>query len=84
MSFEGKVCGKVCLSGIIARNSHYSKTVIDYTKDEAHITNIGVLVEDMENSIKNTLDTIYLMKSKQIIDSGRYNPTEVKPGIAQA
>jgi len=84
MSFEGKVCGKVCLSGTIARSSHYSKVVSDYTNDEAHITNIGVLVEDMENSIRNTLDTVYCMKSKQIIDTARYNPTEGKPGIAQA
>ena len=38
----------------------------------------------MENSIRNTLDTIYCMKSKQIIDTARYNPTEGKPGIAQA
>ena len=84
MSFEGKAVGKVCLSGTIARSSHYSKTVDDYTDDEAHITNIGVLVEDMENSIRNTLDTVYLMKSKQIIDTARFNPTEGKPGIAQA
>jgi len=84
MSFEGQAVGKVCLSGTIARSSHYSKVVNDYTQDEAHITNIGVLVEDMENSIRNTLDTIYCMKSKQIIDTARYNPIEGKPGIAQA
>ena len=84
MSFESKICGKVCLSGTIARSSHYSKTVTDYTSDESHVSNIGVLVEDMENSIRNTLDTIYCMKSKQIIDTARYNPTEGKPGIAQA
>ena len=84
MSFEGKACGKVCLSGTIARSSHFSKIVTDYTDDEAHIENIGVLVEDMENSIRNTLDNVYLMKSKQIIDTARYNPTEGKPGIAQA
>ena len=84
MSFESQICGKVCLSGTIARSSHYSKLVNDYTNDEAHVTNIGVLVEDMENSIRNTLDTIYLLKSKQIIDTARYNPTEGKPGIAQA
>ena len=84
MSFESKVCGKVCLSGTIARSSHYSKTVTDYTSDESHVSNIGVLVEDMENSIRNTLDTIYCMKSKQIIDTARYNPTEGKPGIDQA
>ena len=84
MSFESKICGKVCLSGTIARSSHYTKTVTDYTSDESHVSNIGVLVEDMENSIRNTLDTIYCMKSKQIIDTARYNPTEGKPGIAQA
>ena len=84
MSFNSNICGKVCLSGTIARSSHFTKDVSDYTKDEAHITNIGVLVEEMENSIRNTLDTVYCMKSKQIIDTARYNPTEGKPGIAQA
>ena len=84
MSFNSKICGKVCLSGTIARSSHFTKDVNDYTKDEAHVTNIGVLVEEMENSIRNTLDTVYCMKSKQIIDTARYNPTEGKPGIAQA
>ena len=84
MSFNSKICGKVCLSGTIARSSHFDKIVNDYTNDEAHITNIGVLVEEMENSIRNTLDTVYCMKSKQIIDTARYNPTEGKPGIAQA
>ena len=75
MSFNSKICGKVCLSGTIARSSHFTKEVMDYTNDEAHITNIGVLVEEMENSIRNTLDTVYCMKSKQIIDTARYNPT---------
>ncbi len=84
MAFESKICGKVCLSGTIARSSHYTKEVKDYTSDEAHVTNIGVLVEDMENSIRNALDTIYCMKSKQIIDTARYNPTQGKPGIQQA
>ena len=84
MSFNSKICGKVCLSGTIARSSHLTKEVNDYTNDEAHIGNIGALVEEMENSIRNTLDTVYLMKSKQIIDTARYNPTEGKPGIAQA
>ena len=84
MTFESKICGKVCLSGTVARNSHYTKVVNDYTKDEKNVENIGVLVEDMENSIRNTLDTVYCLKSKQIIDTDRYNPTEGKPGIAQA
>ena len=45
MSFESKICGKVCLSGAIVRSSHYSKLV--NTQDEDHVTNIGVLVEDI-------------------------------------
>lgn len=84
MKFDSKICGTVCLSGTITRNSHYTKLVTDYTKDEKTVENIGVLVEDMENNIRNTLDTIYCLKSKQIIDTARYNPTQGKPGIVQA
>ena len=84
MSFENKNCGKVCLSGTITRNTRLTKEVDDYINDDSHVTTIGVLVEDMENNIGNALDTIYCRKSKQIIDTARYNPTEGKPGIAQA
>ena len=52
MSFESKICGKVCLSGTIVRSSHYSKLVNDYTQDEDHVTNIGVLVEDIVFFVK--------------------------------
>ena len=38
MSFNSNICGKVCLSGTIARSSHFTKDVSDYTKDEAHIS----------------------------------------------
>ena len=84
MRFNSPICGAVGLSGTVTRNSHYTKLVTDYTKDENTVENIGVLVEDMENSIRNTLDTVYCLKSKQIIDTARYNPTQGKPGIVQA
>lgn len=84
MSFTNKICGKVCLSGTIARSSHYSKTVKSYVKDDDHIANIGVLVEDMENSIRNTLDTVYCMKSKEILETARYSPVEGKPNVKGA
>ena len=45
MAFDSKICRKVLLTGTISRCSKLSKEVNDYTKDEAHITNIGVLVE---------------------------------------
>ena len=84
MSFENKICGKVALSGMVARASNYEKIVKDYVNDDNHIQNIGVLVEDLESSIRNTLDVIYVSKSKEIIDTARFNPTLGKPGIAQA
>ena len=84
MSFENKLCGKVALSGLVARASNLEKIVKDYVNDDNHIQNIGVLVEDLESSIRNTLDVIYVSKSKEIIDTVRFNPTVGKPGIAQA
>ena len=84
MGFDHPVCGKVGLSGTIAKSSHYSKFVNDYISDDDHIGNIGVLIEDMENSIRNTMSNIYVMKSKEIIDTARYNPVLGKPNIKQS
>lgn len=36
-----------------------------------HIANIGRMVEDMENSIRNTLDQIYFGKTKDVVNSLR-------------
>lgn len=36
-----------------------------------HIANIGRLVEDMENKIRNTLNEIYFSKTKDIVNSLR-------------
>ena len=42
MKFDHKICGKVGLSGTIAKSSHYSKIVNDYISDDNHVENIGV------------------------------------------
>lgn len=36
-----------------------------------HIANIGKMVEDMENKIRNTLNEIYFSKTKDIVNSLR-------------
>lgn len=36
-----------------------------------HIANIGRMVEDMENKIRNTLNEIYFSKTKDIVNSLR-------------
>lgn len=43
-----------------------------------------MLVEDLETNIRNSIENIYVMKSKEIIDTARENPTMGKPNIAQA
>ena len=84
MKFDHKICGKVGLSGTIAKSSHYSKFVNDYISDDSHVENIGVLIEDMENNIRNIMTNVYCQKSKEIIDTARYNPVLGKPNIKQS
>lgn len=83
MNLEAKIAGNVVLGGTITRSAKATKMINSYMSDE-HIENIGVLVEDIESKMRNTLNTIYVMKSKEIIDTARYNPTLGKPGIQQA
>lgn len=39
--------------------------------DSTHIANIGRMVEDMENQIRQSLNTIYFDKTKSILNSLR-------------
>lgn len=41
------------------------------TESAPHITNMGRLVEDMENKIRNTLNEIYFGKTKDIVNGLR-------------
>ncbi len=41
-------------------------TTKTYMDDEFHIHNIGKLVEDSENNLRNTVEEIYLKKSKEV------------------
>lgn len=52
--------------------------------DNIHIETVGTLVEEMENNIRQIMEEVYLKKSKEIIDTARFNPTEGKPNIEQA
>lgn len=83
MNLVNTISGNVNLSGSITRSDKKSKFIPDYLHDD-HIENIGVMVEDIESKMRNTINTIYVMKSKEIIDTARYNPVIGKPGIQQA
>lgn len=42
-----------------------------FSETSPHIANIGRLVEDMENKIRNTLNEIYFGKTKDIVNGLR-------------
>jgi hypothetical protein len=33
---------------------------------ESHLNNVGTLIEDMENNLRNVIEEIYLKKSKEV------------------
>ena len=43
---------------------------------EFHLTKIGEIVEDAESLLTNSLENIYLQKSRAIVEQTRVNPIE--------
>lgn len=60
--------GTMNLGGSLTRQMEQDATVNDVNP---HIANIGRMVEDMENKIRNTLNEIYFSKTKDIVNSLR-------------
>lgn len=60
--------GTMKLGGSLTRQQEQDFTVGD---SSPHIANIGVMVEDMENKMRNTLNEIYFGKTKDIVNDVR-------------
>ena len=56
------------LGGSLTRQAEKTFTV---SPSSPHIANIGTMVEDMENNMRNTLDQIYFGKTKDVVNSLR-------------
>lgn len=56
------------LGGSLTRQAEKTFTV---SASSPHIANIGTMVEDMENNMRNTLDQIYFGKTKDVVNSLR-------------
>ncbi|CAH0694474.1 unnamed protein product [Spodoptera exigua] len=68
--------GTMNLGGSLTRQAEQDSAVSDVTP---HIVNIGRMVEDMENKIRNTLNDIYFDKTKNIVNGLRsVLPVEVE------
>jgi len=61
--------GAVNLSGSLTRQE--SREGQPVNKEKTHIANVGSLVEDMENKMRTSLNTIYFGKTKDIVNDLR-------------
>jgi len=60
--------GMVRLAGSLTRQDEQDRPV---TAQNPHITNIGHMVEDMENRLRSTIDVIYFGKTKEVLSTVR-------------
>ena len=68
MVFSQARLGDVNVSGSLTKQSEEKMEILsDNLLDESfHIENIGVMVEKMENNIRNILEEVYLKKSREV------------------
>jgi len=65
---ESKDTGMVRLAGSLTRQEESYKPV---NAQSPHITNIGRMVEDMENRLRASIDAIYFAKTKEVLSTVR-------------
>lgn len=68
MDTNGKESGVTNLAGSLTRQSEQTTTV---TEEKSHLVNIGHLIEDMENEMRNNMEGLYIQKTKEIVDNIR-------------
>ncbi|KAL1465823.1 hypothetical protein WDU94_005360 [Cyamophila willieti] len=70
--------GKMNLGGSLTRQIEMDAQV---SETSPHIANIGRMVEEMENKIRNTLNEIYFGKTKDIVNGLRRLRNEITPRL---
>lgn len=72
LSVNGKSYGNLEIAGNLSRTKDETFTIEPRTfGDEFHIGNIGRLIEANETEIRQEMDSIYINKTKQIVNTGR-------------
>mmetsp|Transcript_28253 Transcript_28253/g.79023 ORF Transcript_28253/g.79023 Transcript_28253/m.79023 type:complete len:270 (+) Transcript_28253:158-967(+) len=65
---ETKQAGRVALGGSLTRQTEQTSEV---SEANPHISNIGRMIEEMENTLRQSLETIYFGKTKDIANDLR-------------
>lgn len=64
-----EVGGDTNLSGSLTRQSELKSVVVSDAKP--HLANIGRMIEDLENDMRSNLNQLYILKTREIVNSLR-------------
>merc|ERR1719487_1037945 len=79
-SFESNK-GKLNLSGSLTRQTEKD---LDCTDNASHVANMGRTIEEMENRMRDTLQTIYFGKTKSVVNKLYSMPGSVSKSQKEA
>lgn len=68
MKVSNDEVGDVDLSGSMTQQQSLKA---DISKDHSHVANMGKMLEDMELSIRNSIESIYIQKTREVINGMR-------------
>lgn len=68
MAVENEKTGKIDLSGSMTQQSAQKAAV---SSDKPHLTHMGKMLEDMELSMRNAIEVIYIQKTREVISGMR-------------
>jgi len=83
MGVEKQELGDTVLAGSLTRQTELSSPV---NESKTHIANIGRMIEDMETDIRSNLNELYILKTREVINSIRTSsggPTQDASHIAR-
>jgi capping protein beta len=69
MSVDKQELGNTVMSGSLTRQTEMSSAV---NETKTHIANMGRMIEDMENDMRSNLNELYILKTREIINSLRH------------
>ena len=69
MSVDKQELGNTIMSGSLTRQTEMSSAV---NETKTHIANMGRMIEDMENDMRSNLNELYILKTREIVNSLRH------------
>mmetsp|Transcript_11920 Transcript_11920/g.14836 ORF Transcript_11920/g.14836 Transcript_11920/m.14836 type:complete len:174 (+) Transcript_11920:203-724(+) len=81
MTTDKESSGSVNLSGSLTRQGR--DRTVTVSSDMEHVTQIGEMIEDMERNIRQQLDSLYIQKTREVVNSIR-RPIKAEDAPSQA